>query len=336
MIGDDAKIKVKPASQGFSDIFGAVSYMGNLFAMAELITGLYKAYEKDRPLMNVNPRMYDISKNEINVKAFSHVPVSDHHMILLAVGSPKTGFYQVPIIKLARGVDVMVSGTINEKGEPEKFGETKRLSNLAQEFYSTGLEKVNSTYAVALMPKTDLLGQDVLVAGISKAYCGSSVYHIIVNGFAMERKIVGSNAYGSISPSFVPVMYPQKGGEERFLRVGDILDKRALAKAESQGVFPGLTFVAGYFQEEHHPIVFRSFADEGMLNCSLGAPSAAGPATRGGPGRVGLEVGSESEVKYGKAKGTITGIDGILAMHFIAVEEADKPLEVMKEIDKLM
>jgi hypothetical protein len=328
MIGIDAKQKREIT---YTEMFDRLTYMGNLFRIAESVAN------SERPLINVNPRSYSMERNEIRVEAFSDVPVSEHDNLVLAVGSVETGFYQVPIIKISGGmgkdaIDVMVSGTINDKGTAERFEKAKKLSEMSQELYHVGTENARKVCALALMPKTDLLGQDVLVAG-RNMHQPHTLYHMIVNGFAMDRQIVGSRGYfGWVNsdPTFTPVMF-HKDGIERFLKVGEILDQEQLAQAESQGVFPGLTFVTGTFRK------FEQHFSPSHVLYSMGSDNLG--TMRGatkGVGRVGLDVGSESDVKYGQIKGDITSINGILALHFLGVEKDTDPAHVKAEIEKLV
>jgi len=330
MIGENAEHKREIS---YTEMFDRLSYMGNLFRLADSVT------TTERPLLNTKPGLYFMERTGIRIQAFSDVPLSEHDSFVLAVGSPKTGFYQVPIIKLSegvgkKGVDVLVSGTINDKGIPERFNKARKLSDMAYGLYTTGIDDARKTYAVALMPKTDLLGQDVIVAGRNIGQ-PQSIYHMIVNGFSLDRKIVGGrDSYGwpgaAGTATFIPVMFPNKDGIERFLRVGEILDQEQLSHAESQGVFPGLTFVAGTFSEE------RVLSFRGALLYSLTLQDLGATRSMKGAGRVGLEVGSESDVRYGRVKGDIESINGILALHFIGVEKDADTAQVKAAIEKLV
>jgi len=342
MIGEDAR---KKQEISYSGMFSRIAFVGNLFNMAESVASA------DRPLLNANPRIYSIGSDELKVQAFSDVPVSDNHEMVLAVGSKETGFYQVPIIKLSGGtgkdgIDVTVSGTIDDKGTPEKFDGTKKLSDLSKELYGVGIDSARKVYAIALMPKADILGQDVLIGGRNIGP-RTAVYNVIVNGFAMKGNVLGKSPFyiGGVGPmdTFAPIMYPQKDGEERFFRLGDILSQKELSLAESSEVFPGLTFVAGRFEEAFIPH-YRSLMGGGRsplgevpVLYSLSPKSTEKTMNRGADdiGRVGLDVGSESNVKYRTVKGAITSIDGILALHFLGIGQNANPEQVKAEIERL-
>jgi len=334
----------------YTDMFKRLAYVGDLFRVAEEVA------TTDRPLLNANARNYDMAMKEARVHAFSDVPVSAGHQLVLAVGSKETGFYQVPIIQLAggtgeEGIDVMVSGTIDEKGAAESFGKPKKLSEYATEAYNgQGIEKAQRVYAVALVPKTDVIGQDVLIGGKGKS--GMGIYHMILNGFSLDRKVVGSSGSGYMAlvtgeDSFAPMMFPQKDGE-RYLKLGDILGQEQLAEAAAEGLTPGLTFVAGQFRQEIPTPRFamRSFSDlslgGGDMMRSMGGATRGGGATYGDgatkdgdAGRVGLEIGSESDVRYNTIRGSITSIEGVLALHFIGVEDGAEVAKVRDEVKKL-
>ncbi len=323
LIGENAEQKIEVV---FEDMFKRVGYMASLFQLAQDIA------TDERPLLNCNPKTNTITGMGMTITSFSDVPVSDKNDMLLAVGSPETGFYQVPIIKINGGkainaIDVEVSGTIGDKAKAESFEKPRRLTEISKELYhGVGMEDANRVFAVALVPKADFLGDEVIVAGINNERrdkpgysfmsSGSSVYHMVVNGFALERKIVSDNPIS-------PVMYPGEDGSERYLKLGDMLDQEEVREMESKGVYPGLTFVTGSFEEEH------------VMRGAFFSMSAESKQTMGAS-RVGLEQGSESQVQYGRARGNITGIDGVLALHLIGVKEGTAPGDVYNQIEKLL
>ena len=282
------------------------------------------------------------------------MPLSESHNIVLGVGNSETGiFYQVPIIKISggkanEGVDVMVSGRIDEKGKAEALGEPRKLSDMSQEFYGVGMENANRVYAVAFVPISELIGEDMVVGGIGGT--GLSVYHLIANGFAMERKVVGGyfdptdlfgggmvDAVSGISDNvLIPVMYPGEDGKERYLKLGDILADSDVSDLGKQGIYPGITFVSGGFSKPSRPPALYSKVrdDIGGVAQSM-AMFADVRDVDLGTGRVGVEVGGESDVEYGRTNGTITGIDGVLSLHFIGVGDQLDQGTLAAEVKKL-
>jgi hypothetical protein len=320
MIGEGAKPEVKAVQDTYQAMFERLGLVGRLFRMAEEIGG--------ERLLNRGQeiRTYAIGR-EARAFSFSDVPLGGMHELLLAVGSPATGFYQVPIIKMAEGIDVVVSGKIDNKGKAEKFADQKRLSDYLGE--TRGIDDLSSArkvWGVALVPKSAILGDEFVVAGRSTSY-GGRIYLMGVNGFMLERGIVAG------SEGLSPIMFPDAEGNERYLKLGDILGDAAVAKAEKRGVYPGITVVAGRFE--------RSFPRTDVLY-SAGFADERGPMTLGmkggatlGAGRVGVEVGSESDIHYTTVQGRVTGIDGVMALYLIGVTDKTKVSDVKRELDKM-
>ncbi len=328
MIGKDAK---QEKTDSFTDTFKRTEAIGKLYTLAEALA------TEERPLLNQKQEVETKESGDIKVHTFSNVPVSDQHLLVLGIGNPKTGFYQVPIIKIAEDIDVIVSGTIDDKGKSTKFKKQRKLSEHSYEAFGLGLAGAKKVYGVALVPKSGILGEEMIVGGHNNHKTFSQgMYNMIVNGFAMDRKVIGSGGYRLPQKGFTPLMFPDADGNERYLKLTDILSGKEVAQLEKGGVFPGLTFVAGQFQK-YEPVFRLNFHSKSIMDGGMklmGGDMLLGDNSRDA-GRVGVDVGSESNVKYGTINGEITGINGVLALNFIGVEDNAPIGKVRTALEKL-
>jgi hypothetical protein len=328
MIGDDAQPK-KTISK--TNMYKMLEEMAILHKKAEFLT-----VDSELTALNAGFEPRTMDRDGVKLYTFSNVPVSEMHSMVLAVGHPDTGFFQVPVLKIAGGkgadaVDVMVSGSIDEKGKATKYPEAKKMTEASQDIFHVGMENANRVYGVALFPKSEFIGDWILVGGQCSGYSTSRsfnmarpVYHICVNGFALDRQIVGRHSYRGMgeSPSYSPIMFPSEDGE-RYLKASDFVGNKQIKAQEKKGVYAGLTFCAGQFEEP------RRMREPGVLYCMSSFRGAESKGVdlestmRGGEptvGRIGLEVGGKSNVRYSSIEGNITSVDGMLAMHMLGVD----------------
>ncbi|HIH42623.1 TPA: hypothetical protein HA246_03185 [Candidatus Woesearchaeota archaeon] len=333
LVGEGAK---KVVAANYADLFARLAEVGNAFTLAEQVSS------GTNPLLNRGSNFIQKEPEQgVKIYGISDVALSPSHLLHLVVGNPGTGFFQVPLIQAATGIDARVSGTIDAKGEAKKFPTPRMLTELVREDYGVAVTPcTNRVFAVALVPRSEDLGDQLYVAGQGLSSFGNSYYAMGVNGYMLERRIVSVNGN-----RLVPVMFPDKSGKERLLKISDVLSDGEVRKLEADGVYPGLLFLAGGFQEERQfDLSYLSKGDglslggSGMMRGgpTLGGGSKGGGATRGGAGRVGLEVGDESQVRYGTTRGKSTGIDGIMAVYFLAVDGKTKPEEVQAAMAKLV
>lgn len=336
MIGEDAKPEKKLRDVTYTGRFDRLRAAGNAFNLAETVA------TEERPLLNQGYNLAERSDSGLTVFTFSKVSMSRNKELILGVGSSENGwFYQVPVLQLATGVDVAVSGTIDRKGEATRFEESRRLSDYVKEKHNFDMTGANRVYGVALVPNSEALGDELLVCGYGDGF-SRPVFQMAANGF-MLNGVVGSGN------RMIPLMHPDADGDERCLKISDVLSDEKVAGLEEKGVYPGLTVIGGRFAE-HSPVISNFDYGSGLLGSGTlrGGSHTFGGAMKGGgtlgaptrgaqsSGRVGIEVGGKTDVRYGSISGRWTGIDGVLALHFVAVSENTTPEEVRSHLDKLL
>ncbi|MBT7902974.1 hypothetical protein HN587_03850 [Candidatus Woesearchaeota archaeon] len=313
LVGTDA-----PVAQ--EKVKSAVDFYANYGAMAEVF-GLANrvASELELSLMN-GARTPSVRTTHENGSQYLmselRLPgATGSSKLTLTVGNPETGFFQVPIIQVAEGIDLMVTGTIGKKGKAERYETSKKLSETVKPEHN--FEGAKRVYGIALVPKVEQMGDQVFV-GFTYSGVHSGVASLLVNGFGVERGIISSF-------SEAPIMMEDSEGGERYLKLGDILSEDQVAKYEASGVVPGLGVTVYGFRKEAVRTPMLSLQSLGgsdlggghmkSFGGDLGATRSAGPST----GRLGLEIGDESDVKYQKARGTITRLESVLGLNLIGV-----------------
>lgn len=315
MIGTNAETVARKST------YSNLSSMAHAFQLAEAVA------TTERPILSrngMNIATSTVPSAKTSFHSLTQVPLGEAHNLLLGVGSEEQGFYQVPLIQLNTGIDVLLSGRVNEKGEAVKNEKPVPYSQYITSRYGLNMNPAQRVFAVALIPTTEELGNQLLVAGINKTGYSQGVYSLATNGFLLERGVV------SASGQVAPIMFPDAEGKERYLKATEVLSGTDLAALEAENVFPGLMVVAGKFQTAQ-PLYDSllggsSYKGEESLSRSMSLGMSKGA------GRVGVETGDASTVKYGKTTGRVTSIDGLLALHLLAVGPKTTPEEVTEAL----
>ncbi len=317
MIGKDAKTEKVAKKSTYSNL----SSMAHAFELAEAVA------TAERPILSSNGMTLattQIGSAKTAFHSVTQVPIASGHNLMFGVGSAGQGFYQVPVIQLNSGIDAVLSGQIDDKGEATKYQAPKTLSGHISEKYALDMNRAQRVFGIALIPVADGLDDQLLVAGVNTKST-KGIYSLGTNGFLLNRGIIGG--YGQIAP----IMFPDAEGRERYLKATEVLSKGEVAALEQENVFPGLMVVAGSFQETPrydfliNSPVYRGGSESFSRGMSLGFDS---PSMSKSAGRVGVETGDASSVKYGTTTGRVTSIDGLLALHLLAVGPRTTPEEV--------
>jgi hypothetical protein len=341
MIGENAKPKIRPS---WTTSFTNLSLVGHAFSLAEQLAS------KERPLLVKPPMNLQVVKpeDEDSFWRFSQLKLNSHELLL---GMGDEVFYQVPILQLAEVGDVMLGGTMDSKGEAEKFEERTTLGEHFQEEHKVSIEKAQKLYAVAILPKGGM-GENLFIACGQEGWGNSPIYFLASNGFIDS---------GLVTNRMARLLLKEKG-KHRYLKMTDILSDGQVQDLEEQDVYPGVTLVMGRFQQERR---WREpFRGGGLLGGGQfrGGAVSKGVTTRGGDGtleslgggddeflsadttrsmdgdagRVGVEVGRETDAQRGSIKGDVTAVDVVLALHFLAVDESTTVAGLQRAIGKLL
>ena len=338
VIGEDATHAsgVKPQAY-FSTFFDRLKLVGDAYSLAEQVRS------DAHPLLSVPVPIASQRQDGVTLVDLSTARLSDRHNLSLYVGDPDSWFFQVPLLKVADGIDVVVTGDIDDKGQPRKLVHPKKLTDLLAEYpiasNAVNLGNPNRVLAVALVPVGADLGNQLYISAASdKPYTGRrSYYGMGVNGFLVRRNIVSHDG----TPTCL--MFPGEEGKERYLKLSEVLGGKELRDLASQGVFPGLTLIVGEYSKEDgskgYDIVKISL--HGSVDKEPGISNILASGEKGGvirrvkrSGEMALEVGDESSVRYDKTTGRRIGVEGILSVKFIPVTPNTTPAQVIEEIKK--
>lgn len=345
MIGENAK---QPKRDNFTERAQRLNMMLHAFMLAEA------AATKESPLVNKPGDLEPRTIGEARVYQMGAAPIGKNFELFLGVGDVETGFYQLPMIQVAKGIDAKVTGTIDLHGKEVRLDEQKRLSAaLAEEIsWSFGPEEkvrgAERSFAVALVPKTEYLGGQLLIAARGAGYAGSAeypaefaYYRLALNGFLSDRVFVNKK-----DGSDMPLLVSNDGKSERYLRLSDVVHDKTLAELEAKGVLPGVYVAAGEFVrtcDSAHGRKVR-LTDRVTRLYAAGADKerpaldfplmAEGSNAGSGLGRLGVDVGKQSSVRYEATSGFPSDVGAIFAVHFLPIEMDMDFARVQREIKK--
>ena len=331
MIGENAK---QPKKDNFTDRAQRLNMMLHAFMLAEA------ASTKEFPLLNTPTEIGRRFIYGARVYSTSDVHMGKEHELLFAVGDTETDFYQLPLIQVAKGIDAKVTGRIDLRGNETCLDERQNITDIIDKELCHGQQHspIERTFAVALVPKTDYIGtQLLLAAGGNGVRTEFAFYRLALNGFLSERVFVTPK-----DGSRVPLLVSKDGQSEHFLQLSDVVHEKDLKQLEAQGVLPGIYVVGGEFIHSGTPERTRALGQNMRLSSLSAAPYQERRPALDMPlraegselGRIGVDVGKTANVQYERTHGLLSKMDSLLAIHLLPITTDMDPARIQREIRK--